>query len=350
MTIDELSPIAQRAQAPAQLPPLPSDVGLTWRPLTPADVPEWLALMTTVEEHDDAIERTSENELADSFKGNWRNAATDTVGGFDPDGRLRAFARTEFRPATEGTLAPVLLGAVHPEYRRRGVGRALLAWAESRARQQLADTDSRLPARLRLFIDDILNDIKSMAGQAGFAPIRWYRDMLRDLSEPLPEPRSVDGVTIQRYTPDMSEQVRITHNEAFVPDHWGSNPMDREPWDIDFVGSDHFRPGWSFVAVDDSTGQIAGYAMSAAYEEEWAAHGFSQGWTETIAVRREYRGRGVAQGLLAASMSTFKEAGMQYAALGVDSDNPTGAVGLYTKLGYRPGRTFVLYTKELNEL
>lgn len=342
-----LAPIADRAHAPEQLPALPGDVGLTWRPLTPGDVPTWFTLMSMVEEHDDAVERTSEQELTDTFKGSWRNNETDSVGGFDSDGRLCAFTRTEYRVVTEGTLAPTLIGAVHPEYRQRGIGRALLAWGEARARQQLAHTDSRLPARVRLFADELLDDAKAMATHAGFAPMRWYRDMRRDLSQPLPAPRALGGLVIRQYTPDLSERVRVTHNEAFVPDHWGSSPIEPEPWAIDHLGAEHFRPLWSFVAVDDSTDLIAGYALSSAYKQEWDALGYSQGWTETIGVRREYRGRGVASALLIESMRAFQDAEMDYAGLGVDSDNPTGAVSMYTNLGYEPGRAFVLYTKEL---
>jgi mycothiol synthase len=36
---------------------------------------------------------------------------------------------------------------------------------------------------------------------------------------------------------------------------------------------------------------------------------------------------------------------MTMAALGVDAENPTGALGLYERLGFRPVRTFVTYRK-----
>jgi ribosomal protein S18 acetylase RimI-like enzyme len=182
--------------------------------------------------------------------------------------------------------------------------------------------------------------------------MRWYRDMRRDLTQPLPETPELGGIEIRLYAAELSEHVRITHNQAFVPDHWGSNPADPEPWLLNMVGNNDFRPQWSFVAIDPSAAgprQIAGYALSAAYEQEWPTLGFKQGWTDVIGVRREYRGRGVASALLIASMQAFREAGMDGAGLGVDSANPNGALGLYNKLGYTPARGFVLYAKELNE-
>ena len=51
-------------------------------------------------------------------------------------------------------------------------------------------------------------------------------------------------------------------------------------------------------------------------------------------MRREFRGRGIAQALLADAMRRFAAAGMEVASLDVDSENPTGALALYVKMGY----------------
>lgn len=340
------TPVATRVQAPANLPPLPTDIGLTWRALMPGDVPTWFALTQTIETHDDAIERGSEQDLADVFKADWRDPQRDLVGGFDADGRLRAYAWSEYHPATSGTLAPILIGGVHPSHRRRGIGRALLAWLEARGRQQLAATDSTLPARLRVFIDETHTVARSLAEQMGFTQRRWYLDMQRDLAQPLPTVRPADGVIIAPYTAERDAEVLETHNKSFAVDHWGSSPISADAWALDVVGADGFRPDWSFVAVDDTSDRIAGYTLSFGYQQEWAAKGYTEGWTQLIAVRREYRGRGLAAALLTAAMQAFTASGMQYAGLDVDTDNPTGALSLYTKLGYVPGRKAVLYTKE----
>lgn len=347
MDTADLVPVAERAQAPARLPVPPPDTGLTWRALTPDDVPAWLALLQTVEDHDDAAERTSRSELAELFDGEWRDPARDLLGGFDPAGRLRAYARAEFQPVDAGTLAPVLLGAVHPDDRGRGLGRALAAWAEGRARQQLAGVDSRLPARLRWYVDDHHTDARSLATRAGFTPQRWYLDLRRDLAQPLPEVTLDDGLAIEGYRDERSEEIRVTHNESFAVDHWGSSPIRPDVWAQEVVGRDTFRAGWSFAAVDTGTGRVVGYLISAAYEQDWEPQGYTEGWTDLVAVRREYRGRGLASALLAAAMRAYAGAGLEYAGLGVDTENPTGALGLYTRLGYVRERSSVLYTKEL---
>lgn len=336
-----------RAAAPAELPALPSDVGLTWRALTPADVPAWFALCQVVDDHDSATERVAEYELVDRFKGGWRDPALDSVAGFDADGRVRAYAWTEYRPVTEGTHAPVLFGAVHPGDRRRGIGRALIAWSEARARQRLAAAEVELPARIRIYLDGHHTEARRLAEASGYAPKRYYVVMRRDLSVPLPAGDLPEGLRIEPYDKERDEDVRVTHNESFARDHWGSSPIDAEAWALDVVGGEKFRPDWSFMALESSTDRVVGYLMSGAYDQDWEPQGYTEGWTDLVAVRREWRGRGVAGALLTAAMRAYAAGGMQYAGLDVDTDNPTGALGTYTRLGYEQMQNSVLLTKEI---
>ncbi|MCW2810356.1 MAG: family N-acetyltransferase, partial [Friedmanniella sp.] len=88
------------------------------------------------------------------------------------------------------------------------------------------------------------------------------------------------------------------------------------------------------------------YALSSAYEQDWQAQGFSQGWTDRLGVRPEWRGRGIASALLYRSMQSFRAAGLDAAGLGVDADDEKGAVRLYEQLGYRPVSMFVTYVHD----
>jgi mycothiol synthase len=139
--------------------------------------------------------------------------------------------------------------------------------------------------------------------------------------------------------------VRQAHNDAFR-DHWGSEPATPESW---AGGRSKFAPGWSFLALDESGDRpvVAGYALSSRFEQDWAVHGYTSGYTGTLGVRRAYRRRGVAPALLAASMAAFRDDGMQYAELDVDSENPSGALGLYSRLGYEVVHGSAMYSIEL---
>ena len=336
MTIE---PIAVRANAPVVLDLPPAHLELSWRPLHAGDAAQLHALMSAVEEADASPARTSRPMVDELFTEAWRDMQRDSLGGFDGDGVLRAFAIVAVRPGDTRTLRAFLQGGVHPAWRGRGIGRAVLAWLEGRGRQKLAESGKELPARLAVFVDEHARDNRRLYAAAGFSPIRWYTEMRRDLAEPLPEV-TLEGVRIEPWRPELDEAVRLAHNEAFA-DHWGSEPRTPEDW----THGPHFVPGWSFVALAGD--EVVGYTLSGRYEDDFPVAGFPFGYSELLGVRREWRGRGIAVALLARAMAAFKEDGMAYALLGVDTANPSGAHGLYERLGYQAVHGEVLYSVEI---
>ncbi|HEX7399660.1 MAG TPA: GNAT family N-acetyltransferase, partial [Candidatus Limnocylindrales bacterium] len=148
----------------------------------------------------------------------------------------------------------------------------------------------------------------------------------------------VPGVRIVPYDAAFAELVRDAHNAAFA-DHWSSEPVRAEDWERDFVGEPHFRADLSFVALAGD--EVAGYSVNYCSEADWAVSDVRDAWIGQLGVRRAWRGRGLATALLVRSMEAFRAAGMEAASLGVDAENPTGAVGLYERLGFAVNRRFV---------
>lgn len=339
-----LAPIAVRAAAPAVLPePDPATTGLTWRPLRRDDVPALHALVARTEEADAAPARTAEAEVDEWFDGDWKDVDADTRVGLDADGTPRAWVLVEAPPGDVTVVRAYLVGGVDPAFRGRGVGRALVAWASGRARQLLAASGKEVPARIGAYVEDHRDDALALFAAAGFTPARYYAEMRRDLAAPLPQVRPTPGVRVVPWTPELDEAVRVAHNEAFA-DHWGSEPRTPEAWQH---GRSMFAPSWSRVALDEATGEVAGYALSGRYEQDWPVAGYTSGYTELLGVRRAWRGRGLAVALLTAVMSAYREDGMQYAELDVDTANPSGAHGLYAALGYEVTHGSQLLTIEL---
>jgi mycothiol synthase len=315
-----------------------------WRPLQLGDTEPLLALVQVIEAADEAQERTSIGEVVEILTGPWIDLAEDTLGGFDDSGTIRAYAIVEAPPA-DSLLRVYLHGAVHPAWRGRGIGRAVLAWLEGRGRQKLAASGKNLPARLAVLVEEKARDHRRLYAAAGFSPVRWYTTMRRNLATPLPAARAPEGLRIVPWDAALDEQVRLAHNEAFA-DHWGSQPQSRELWTRRDA---HFAPAWSFVALDSSGGtpEVAGYLTSGRYDQDWDVQGYTCGYTDLLGVRRPWRGRGLAASLLVTAMEAYRADGIEYASLRVDTANPTGARGLYERLGYEATHGFVLYSVEI---
>ena len=94
--------------------------------------------------------------------------------------------------------------------------------------------------------------------------------------------------------------------------------------------------------------EVVGMVLNAIFEEENEKLNVKKGWTDPICVRRAWRKMGIATALIYDSMQMFKEMGMEQAALGVDTHNPSGALNLYTNCGFEPGYKWVVFRKPLN--
>jgi ribosomal protein S18 acetylase RimI-like enzyme len=55
----------------------------------------------------------------------------------------------------------------------------------------------------------------------------------------------------------------------------------------------------------------------------------------TLSVRREWRRRGLGVSLLQRAFAALYDRGLPTIGLGVDAENPTGALGLYERAGMR---------------
>ncbi|WP_182114180.1 MULTISPECIES: GNAT family N-acetyltransferase [unclassified Actinotalea] len=337
-----LEPIAVRADPPDVLEVPHAHLELSWRPLQARDATALHALIEAIQVADARPQRESYEDVVEMFEGGWKDLERDTLGGFDTHGVMRAYGFVEVLPSDVSTVRAFLRGGVHPRWRGRGLGRALVGWLEGRGRQKLAESGKELPARLAVFVDESARDHRRLWAAAGFSPVRWYTEMRRDLAQPLPDAQVPAGVRVVGWEPELDDAVRRAHNEAFAADHWGSEPRTPETW----RHGPHFAPTWSFVALGDGD-EVLGYLISGRYEDDWAADGYTSGYTELLGVRRAARGTGLGTALLARAMTAYRADGMQYACLGVDTANPSGAHGMYERLGYEATHGEVLYSVEL---
>ena len=60
-----------------------------------------------------------------------------------------------------------------------------------------------------------------------------------------------------------------------------------------------------------------------------------RGWVDYLAVSASHRGRGIGAALLRRSFGMFAERDIRRVLVSVDAQNPTGATGVYERVGMR---------------
>jgi mycothiol synthase len=243
---------------------------------------------------------------------------------------IAGYGRLWHRPSESLHARVFMLGAVDPDHRRRGLGRAIIEWQLARARAILLAGPPQLRAFIRTQAYDFERDAIALYERHGLVPVRYVDELGRPLDELEPVP-PVDGVSLVPWDPDRSEELRAVYNEGFS-DQWGTTPLDREAW-AHRLAAFGMRFDLSWMAVRG--GELVALALNGHFPGDEAVTGRRDGWIRSLATRRAERRRGIGSALVLASCHWFRRSGLSHAMLGVDSDNPSGAYRLYERIGFR---------------
>jgi ribosomal protein S18 acetylase RimI-like enzyme len=66
-----------------------------------------------------------------------------------------------------------------------------------------------------------------------------------------------------------------------------------------------------------------------------------------LGTRRGFRGRGLGRAMLLSGLSQLKQSGVETALLGVDSQNPSGALQLYKSVGFSQRDVSTTFSKSV---
>ena len=336
------TPLSARVgDAPAPIVPQHPDVS-GWRAATADDIDGIWQLRQAMGEVDHPNYLTARGAIAADFGYSHFHAELDSLVGVDVAGRIVAVGMVMFPPRQVSLVRSMPIGGVHPSLRGRGIGRQLLAWQLGRAKQQLASSPKTLPGWILTYADERSPQNAALFERGGLTLARYFLTLERALDAPVRVIPPAEGIRIEAYTAVLSAAVHRCRDDSFM-DHWGSQPMSDENWNA-FVGGKWFRPDLSFVAWAGD--EVVGFVLSTANENVWASQGFTGSYIDLVGVLSGWRGRHIAQSLLAAQLGAGRALGHERVTLAVDSASPTGALGLYTGMGFEPTHRKMAYTLE----
>src|SRR5215217_4383769 len=232
-----------------------------------------------------------------------------------------------------------IVGYVHPDFKGRGVGTALMRIIEQRARDEMTLAEPEVRASLRSTIDNRDPVSHELHKNEGYQPLRYHWRMEIVLESPPPEPTFPAEIELRPFIKGEHDvAVWQAQNEAFR-DHWGSHDATLEEWKQSRFDDPEFDSTLWPIAWDRLSVEVAGFSLN--------RYRMGIGWIRTLGVRRRWRKRGLGEALLLHSFGEFYKRGTKTIGLGVDAQNPTGATRLYQKVGMVAVSEFVTYEKEL---
>lgn len=294
----------------------------------------------------DAVDQFDDNydveDLRMEFSDPRLDPANDLRVWQDEDGRLIGFGQVWIDRAGD-KVDGYLYFKVLPSARGTGVDDDIMAWGAGRVRAVAAESGK--PAHLSSRAREEDRQLRAVLERHGFTANRFFFRMKRPLDRPLPEPQFPDGfmLTHSAGLPDAERWV-AAYNQSFV-DHWNFHPATLEMHQH-WLTDPKYRTDLDLIAAT-ADGTIAAFCFCFVDPDDNARNTRSEGWINLLGVRRGFRNLGLGRAMLLAGMRALKDAGVAVAKLGVDAENPTGALRLYESVGFEVAFTNISYAKDI---
>lgn len=236
-------------------------------------------------------------------------------------------------------------GFLIPEWRRKGIGHAMLFWMENRLRDIAATHPPETAKFFQVDVSQFQKGTAIMLERSGYQPMRYFYEMVRPTLDDIPELPLPDGLVIHPVLPDHYSAIWKSVDET-SQDEWGY----KEPTDDDYqewLTNPHFQPHLWQVAWDTATDQVVGHVLTFIDHDENEHFDRKRGYTEGIGVDRSWRRRGLARALIGRSLQAQKAAGMAESALAADSDSTHGVTRLYESCGFQIIKCNTIYRKPM---
>lgn len=312
--------------------------GYSVRGATLDDAPEALELIRLCDLHDTGAPDFTKEELLFGWRFPGVELGRDVWLIHADDGPLAGYGWVLPRDAHRRLTG---WGAVHPEYRGRGIGVYLLELRDHVAawHAALAAPGERVLNHFEMIAPD--RGAHELAERFGYREVRHFWEMAIALHDRVPPAVVPDGIRVRTLDPASDiPDVHATVVDSFS-EHWGYVPMPLADWTKLRREEPSFDPSLWFLAVEGEGEQeeLAGVLLGSIDE--------GAGNVTTLGVRSAWRGRGIGQALLGISFAEFQRRGVTDVKLFVDAGNETGATRLYERVGMHVARAYDVWEKEI---
>jgi mycothiol synthase len=219
---------------------------------------------------------------------------------------------------------------VHPEHRRKGLGRKLLNSSFKRA-GQLGAGFINISIR-----EDNING-KNALEHLGFQYARRYLELKLDVTKI--NFSEIDSPPFGcRFLREGEEEILTQIQNRSFAGHWGYNPNDVATT-LYYIGQSHRSKKDIVLACEE--GEVTGYCWT-------EISGVGQGRIHMIGSDPEYRGKGIGKRLLQAGIANLKSRGVTEICLTVDSENEA-ACSLYDTIGFKLQTSYLWFEKKVDD-
>ena len=311
-----------------------------------AVLPDELASMNDVANAARSLEGESWFTSLDQFRNYYENLSncdplTDIVVA-ERDGKIVGYGRTSWHAEFDGKRLYETTVFALPQHAAVLLD-ALMEATEGRAIEVAAGH----PPVEKLFeaeaADEATARVAALTRRA-YRPVRYSFLMIRPNLDDLPYAPMPDGLEIRPVEPEHLRTIFDAEAEA-IQDHWGAGVPTAE--DFERFASDPVESDTTLWRVAWDGDQVAGMVRGFIRPTENEEYGRQRGWVENISVRRPWRRRGLARALIGATITALRERGMTEGALGVDTENLSGALRLYESCGFVVSKREATYRKPL---
>jgi mycothiol synthase len=329
------------------IPDAPAITGLTFRGFRgEVDYPAMVAVIEGSKEAD-CIERAdSVQNVARSYKHLINCDPHRDMLLVEVNGKVIGYSRVWWQQEPSGMRRYTHFTFLLPDWRGKNVRRAMLRYNERRLREIATGHPMDGSRFFEAWAADTETDWESLLLGEDYEPVRYQFNMVRPNLENIPDLPLPEGLQVRPAQPEHYWAIWRAGKEAFR-DEWGYSEAEWadehfEEWQKEPT----FEPSLWRVAWDGD--QVAGTVLSFINEEENEEYDRKRGYTESICVRRPWRRQGLARALIVRSFRVLRDRGMTEAALGVDAENPNGALQLYQSVGFRIAKRHAIYRKVLD--